>query len=188
MDIFQSVQLPPLPPFDSIPPFNSIQKADTSTSGGGGYKQSEDEVYTNVKQETQEDAYSESSEDDISEIGSFKDYDSYKQRKIIKLGQKIQKMLSKHYRYERTITMEWQSNIRSLIVEFVKMYLHDYHTDMYHHITAILLDCKVMAKQFGYNEEKEFILKGLKMIQEKSLSEGIPAGAGGGPDYWTRDF
>jgi hypothetical protein len=136
----------------------------------------------------QEDESSESSEYESHELESFEDYDNYKKKRIVNTGRKIQKMLSKKYLHNKNITMEWQSTLRSLIVEFVKMYLHDYHEDMYHHITAILLDCKGMAKKFGYTEEKEFILRGLKMIQEKSLSEGIPAGGGGGPDYWTRDF
>jgi hypothetical protein len=64
------------------------------------------------------------------------------------------------------------------------MFLNDYHTDMYNYIVAILLDCKAMAKDFGYNEEKNMIQKGLKMIQTKALTEGLTAGGAGGPNYW----
>ncbi len=205
MDIFENIKLPSLPPL-------SLINSNECTTGGAIYKDPDDEIVhlefippsisripIIVKQEehqSSEESKDKSEEDPISDddssddegFESFEDYDSYKQRKILKTGRKIQKMLSKNYLHNKKITMEWQRNLRSLLVEFVKMYLNDYHTDMYHHITAILLDCKAMAKQFGYTEEKEFILKGLKLIQEKSLSEGIPAGAGGGPDYWTYDF
>jgi hypothetical protein len=55
---------------------------------------------------------------------------------------------------------------------------------MYNYIVSILLDCKAMAKDFGYIEEKEMIQKGLKMIQTKALNEGLTAGGAGGPGYW----
>jgi hypothetical protein len=193
MNSFQNIVLPPLPPF------NSMQDLNTSTSGGGGCKDPEEMTLPRFitmnslipRQEEREEESSESSEDEsieLKDLDSFEEYDNYKRKRIVHIGRKIQKMLSKQYLHNKSVTMEWQRNIRSLIVEFVKMYLHDYHTDMYHHITAILLDCKAMAKYFGYKEEKEFILRGLKMIQEKSLSENIPAGGGGGPDYWIHDF
>jgi hypothetical protein len=193
MDIFQGISLSPLPSFTNGSSF--------SNGGGACYKNQEDEnvepgffprlhsrspIIVRQDSNERELTFDDDSSDDEG-FESFEDYDSYKQRKILKMGRKIQRMISKNYLHDRNVTMEWQTKLRSLIVDFVKMYLHDYHADMYHHITSILLDCKGMTKQFGYTEEKEFILRGLKMIQEKSLSEGIPAGGGGGPDYWTSE-
>lgn len=178
---FKGIMLPSLPALPSI--FKDVNSNNNSNDCSNELE--EDNLSPVFENKTKED----SSSDDESIINKrfidFENYEDYKRYNVIKTGENLQRLIYTNYCKGKELTSKKQNKIRSECVAFVSMFINDYHPDMYNYIVSILLDCKAMAKDFGYQEEKELILKGLKMIQHKALTSDIPAGGAGGPEYWV---
>lgn len=196
MDSFKGFFLPTLPPLPSIfeesletkesfkPSLKNENTNDCIDSIPSNNFSSIEHIIAKINKEDS-DSDSESEHEDSNEVVNYTNLDEYKMNKVIKTGQKLQKLIYINYCKGVDMRTKHQCKIKETFTEFLKMFLNDYHTDMYNYIVSILLDCKAMAKDFGYQEEKELIAKGLKMIQTKALIEKLPSGGAGGPFYWT---
>jgi hypothetical protein len=192
MDSFKGFFLPTLPPLPSIfeesleikesfkPSLRNENTNDCIASVSSNNFSSIESMFTKIHKED-----SDSDDSDSTESINYTNLDEYKINKVIKTGQKLQKLIYINHCKGRTMKPKHQCKIKETFTEFLRMFLNDYHTDMYNYIVSILLDCKAMAKDFGYHEEKELIAKGLKMIQTKALIEKLPSGGAGGSSYWT---
>jgi hypothetical protein len=183
--------LPELPPLPSI--FNDLSSIESksikfseSDSCSAGFKDSSESIrcisFPNLEIKDLVPSTQESDSEDFTELDSIESIDDYRANNVIKTGKILQKLIYDFRGKEMNITQHMK--IKNKSIEFVKMFLNDYHSDMYHHIVAVLLDCKAMAKDFGFTEEKEIIEKGLNMIKIKAINEGIPACGAGGSNYW----
>ena len=119
--------------------------------------------------------------DDSISVSSDDDMDD-RPGKVEALGKALQKKILEGCvkGVEATSSMGWQMKVKQMMIKFVRMFLYDYHPNSYSYIRAILLDCKGIIENYNLDEQKEFLMKGLKLIKEKSLKEDIPfCGAGG---------
>ena len=199
MNFFNGILLPALPPLPSI--FNSSEEvinngnssectssSSTNTAISKGFESFNFSNFIESKSKSKSESdfdLDHNSDHDEFSIQDFETYNDYKMYKVNKKGTRLQKLISDEYCKGKELDFNQKINFREVCIEFVKMFLNDYCPDMYNHIVAILLDCKAMAKDFGHNDEKELIQRGLKMIQTKALAQGLPASGAGGPDYWT---
>jgi hypothetical protein len=122
-----------------------------------------------------DDSISVSSDDDLDE----------RPAKVVALGKALQKKILKGCIHDddKPVSMAWKSKVKQMMIKFVRMFLYDYSEADYAYIRAILLDCKGILEDFDLDEEKEFLLKGLKLIKEKCLEEDIPFCGAGGFEY-----
>lgn len=185
MNSFNGILLPALPPLSRIFESAKVEVLNNSAASreSAVSKRFETFKFSNFI-ESKSESKSDLDHDEFS-IQDFETYNEYKMHKVDKTGKQLQELIYRNHCKGKDLDFDQQIKIREVCIEFVKMFLNDYCPDMYNHIVAILLDCKAMAKDFGYNDQKEFILKGLKMIQVKALAEGLDAAGAGGPDYWT---
>ncbi len=119
--------------------------------------------------------------DDSISVSSDDDMDD-RMEKVMALGKALQMKILKGCvkGVETTSSMVWQMKVKQMMIKFVRMFLYDYDPNSYSYIRAILLDCKGIIEDYNLDEQKEFIMKGLKLIKEKSLQEDISfCGAGG---------
>ena len=190
---FNGILLPALPPLPSIFESAKMDVVNNSACSVNSYisKRFESFKFSNFieskpdsKSDSKSDSKPDSGHDEFS-IQDFETYNEYKMYKVDKTGKQLQELIYSNHCKGKDLDFDQQIKIREVCIEFVKMFLNDYCPEMYNHIVTILLDCKAMAKDFGYDDQKELILKGLKMIQTKALAEGLVAGGAGGPDYWT---
>ncbi len=102
--------------------------------------------------------------------------------KVEALGKALQKKILKGCFDSQNggTNTRWEMKVKQMMIKFVRMFLYDYHPDSYFYIRAILLDCKGIIEDYNLDEQKEFLMKGLKLIKEKCSNEDIPfCGAGG---------
>lgn len=119
--------------------------------------------------------------DDSISVSSDDDMDE-RPTKVTALGKALQKTILKGCikGEETTSTNTWKSKVKQMMIKFVRMFLYDYSKNDYSYIRAILIDCKGLIEDHDLDDEKEFLLKGLKLIKEKCINEDIPfCGAGG---------
>jgi len=123
------------------------------------------------------------SDDNIS-VSSDDDIDE-RPAKVVALGKALQKKILKGCIGGENVTssMIWQQKIKKMMIDFVRMFLYDYDCNSYFYIRGVLLDCKGMIEDHDLEEQKEFLLKGLKLIKEKSIQEDIPFCGAGGFEY-----